>query len=105
MVCPAQRDYCLAFKNTYLGSTVPYGMSRNTNLWVNYGTNARGSRLLGNWPVIWENSGSLPCPTGVPTMVVNPSEWPDFGELLHRIYGHKLAPDSQSIIHEGRGDR
>jgi len=36
---------------------------------------------------------------------VNPSEWPDFGELLHRIYGHKLAPDSQSIIHEGRGDR
>ena len=36
---------------------------------------------------------------------LNKSEWPDFGELLHRIYGHKLAPDSQSIIHEGRGDR
>jgi hypothetical protein len=31
--------------------------------------------------------------------------WPDFGERLHRIYGDKVAPDSQRIIDEGRGDR
>jgi hypothetical protein len=31
--------------------------------------------------------------------------WPDFGERLRRIYGDKVAPDSQSIIDEGRGDR
>ena len=35
---------------------------------------------------------------------VNQSEWPDFGERLHRIYGNKVAPDSQNIIDEGRGD-
>ena len=31
--------------------------------------------------------------------------WPDFGERLRRIYGDKVAPDSQSTIDEGRGDR
>ena len=37
----------------------------------------------------------------------NPGQrnWADFGERLHRIYGDKLAPDSQSIIDEGRRDR
>jgi len=36
-----------------------------------------------------------------------PSEprWPDFGERLRRIYGDKVAPDSQPVIDEGRGDR
>jgi len=33
------------------------------------------------------------------------SDWPDFGERLHRIYGDKVAPDSQSLIDDGRGDR
>ena len=33
------------------------------------------------------------------------SKWPDFGQRLHDIYGDKVAPDSQSIIDEGRGDR
>jgi len=33
------------------------------------------------------------------------SQWPDFGERLRAIYGDKIAPDSQSIIDEGRGDR
>ena len=32
-------------------------------------------------------------------------QWPDFGERLRRIYGDKVAPDSQSIIEEGRSDR
>jgi len=31
--------------------------------------------------------------------------WPDFGERLQQIYGEKVAPDSQSVIDEGRGDR
>jgi hypothetical protein len=31
-------------------------------------------------------------------------QWPDFGERLRGIYGDKLAPDSQSIINEGRGE-
>jgi hypothetical protein len=31
--------------------------------------------------------------------------WPDFGERLRSIYGDKIAPDSQNIIDEGRGDR
>ena len=29
----------------------------------------------------------------------------DFVQRLHRIYGDAVAPDSQSIIDEGRGDR
>ena len=33
------------------------------------------------------------------------SKWPDFGQRLHEIYGDKVAPDSQNIIGEGRGDR
>lgn len=33
------------------------------------------------------------------------AKWPDFGQRLHDIYGDKVAPDSQSIIDEGRGDR
>jgi len=36
---------------------------------------------------------------------INQPQWPDFSERLHRIYGEKVAPDSQSIIDEGRGDR
>jgi hypothetical protein len=32
------------------------------------------------------------------------SNWPDFGQRLHGIYGDKVAPDSQKIIDEGRGD-
>jgi hypothetical protein len=34
-----------------------------------------------------------------------PPRWPDFGERLRAIYGDKVAPDSQNIIDEGRGDR
>ena len=33
------------------------------------------------------------------------TEWPDFSQRLHDIYGGKVAPDSQNIIDEGRGDR
>jgi hypothetical protein len=33
------------------------------------------------------------------------ASWPDFGERLRDIYGDKIAPDSQNIIDEGRGDR
>ena len=32
-------------------------------------------------------------------------EWPDFRERLHRLYGGKIAPDSQHIIDDGRDDR
>ena len=35
----------------------------------------------------------------------NRTEWPDFGERLRGIYGDKVAPDSQSIIDEGRDTR
>jgi hypothetical protein len=35
----------------------------------------------------------------------NRSDWPDFSERLRGIYGDKIAPDSQNIIDEGRGDR
>jgi hypothetical protein len=38
----------------------------------------------------------------VPT---NGQEWPDFSQRLRQIYGNKFAPDSQSVIDEGRGDR
>jgi len=31
--------------------------------------------------------------------------WPDFGDRLRQIYGDKVAPDSQRIVNEGRGDR
>lgn len=31
--------------------------------------------------------------------------WPDFGERLRRIYGDRIAPDSQHIIDDGRGER
>jgi hypothetical protein len=33
------------------------------------------------------------------------SNWPDFGERLRGIYGDRIAPDSRTIIDEGRGDR
>ena len=33
------------------------------------------------------------------------SKWPDFSQRLHDIYGDKVAPDSQRIIDEGRGER
>jgi hypothetical protein len=33
------------------------------------------------------------------------AQWPDFGQRLHDLYGDKVAPDSQSFIDEGRGDR
>ena len=32
-------------------------------------------------------------------------QWPDFGKRLRGIYGDKVAPDSQSVIDEGRGER
>jgi len=35
----------------------------------------------------------------------NRTNWPDFSERLRNIYGDKIAPDSQNIIDEGRGDR
>jgi hypothetical protein len=35
----------------------------------------------------------------------NRTQWPDFGQRLHEIYGNKVAPDSQNTIDEGRGDR
>jgi hypothetical protein len=34
----------------------------------------------------------------------NRTQWPDFGQRLQDMYGDKVAPDSQSIIDEGRGD-
>jgi hypothetical protein len=34
----------------------------------------------------------------------NRTKWPDFGQRLHDIYGGKVAPDSQDIIDEGRGN-
>ncbi|MEY2430041.1 MAG: hypothetical protein QOJ40_2926 [Verrucomicrobiota bacterium] len=33
------------------------------------------------------------------------AKWPEFGQRLHDIYGNKVAPDSQNIIDEGRGNR
>jgi len=36
---------------------------------------------------------------------MNGQQWPDFNQRLHQIYGDKFAPDSQSIVDEGRGDR
>jgi len=44
-----------------------------------------------------ENGSHLQAPT-------NGQQWPDFGKRLHQIYGDKFAPDSQSIIDEGRGN-
>lgn len=41
----------------------------------------------------------------LPPGAVSRSDWPDFGERLRGIYGEKIAPDSQSVIDEGRGDR
>ena len=41
----------------------------------------------------------------LPPAPANGQHWPDFNQRLHRIYGDKIAPDSQSIIDEGRGDR
>ena len=40
-----------------------------------------------------------------PPAPANGQHRPDFTQRLHRIYGDKTAPDSQSIIDEGRGDR
>jgi hypothetical protein len=34
----------------------------------------------------------------------NGTKWPDFSQRLRDIYGGKIAPDSQNIIDEGRGD-
>lgn len=33
------------------------------------------------------------------------AQWPDFGKRLRNIYGEKVAPDSLTIIDEGRGPR
>jgi len=35
----------------------------------------------------------------------NRNKWPDFGQRLRDSYGDNVAPDSQKIIYEGRGDR
>ncbi len=49
---------------------------------------------------LWQNlQNGTPGPKPAPT-----SQWADFGERLRRIYGNKVAPDSQRIIDEGRGD-
>ncbi len=40
-----------------------------------------------------------------PSIPVNQSQWPDFNERLQGIYGSKIAPESQPIINEARGDR
>ena len=45
-----------------------------------------------------ENGGGTPSHA-------NGTKWPDFSQRLHDIYGDKVAPDSQNIIDEGRGDR
>jgi len=43
---------------------------------------------------------------GAPTpAAAQHQHWPDFTQRLHRIYGDKVAPGSQNIIDEGRGDR
>ena len=39
-----------------------------------------------------------------PPTPANGERWPDFTQRLRDIYGSKIAPDSQSIIDEGRGD-
>ena len=44
-----------------------------------------------------ENGSQAPAP-------VNGQQWPDFTQRLRQIYGDNVAPDSQSIIDEGRGD-
>jgi len=41
----------------------------------------------------------------LPSSPANGQHWPDFAQRLQHIYGSKVAPDSQSIIDEGRGDR
>jgi len=45
-----------------------------------------------------KNANHAPGPASQPT-------WPDFGQRLRRIYGDKIAPDSQAIVDDGRGDR
>ena len=45
-----------------------------------------------------ENGGRAP---GIASL----RTWPDFGRRLRSIYGDKVAPDSQAIIDDGRGDR
>jgi hypothetical protein len=39
-----------------------------------------------------------------PTIPASPPHWPDFASRLKTIYGNTIAPDSQPIISEGRGD-
>ena len=41
----------------------------------------------------------------VPSAPANGQHWPDFAQRLRAIYSDKVAPDSQRIIDEGRGDR
>ncbi|MGA2231297.1 MAG: hypothetical protein ABSH22_10395 [Tepidisphaeraceae bacterium] len=41
---------------------------------------------------------------GISSQPVNDSNWPDFGQRLRRIYGDRIASDSQNIIDEGRRD-
>jgi hypothetical protein len=41
---------------------------------------------------------------GIPGQA-NRTQWPDFGQRLLDIYGDKVAPDSQNIIADGRGER
>jgi hypothetical protein len=43
------------------------------------------------------NRNLAPVPTGR-------TNWPDFDERLRAIYGVKIAPDSQTVIDEGRCD-
>jgi hypothetical protein len=34
----------------------------------------------------------------------SPPQWPNFEDRLRDIYGDRVAPDSQQIIDEGRGE-
>jgi prepilin-type N-terminal cleavage/methylation domain-containing protein len=60
-VCPAQSDLIKSYKNTYLGSTVPFGP----------GHNGKSARL---W-LITENYGMSPYPTGVSSITSIPPRW------------------------------
>lgn len=60
-VCPAQDDRVKAYKNTYVGGTVPFAPGRNPN----------AGRL---W-LISENCGALAYATGVPSITQVPPHW------------------------------
>ena len=57
--------------------------------------------LFIEWVRALERDTASPTPASADR---NGQQWPDFKTRLQRIYGDKIAADSQSIIDEGRGD-